>query len=277
VHAEPVSHSQARAILRGRLRSPSAAPRHPRRTYFRRERAEGKKSLEALRCLKRRISDVIYRNLVADEERAAGTDLEVAPRRALRAVSRIQRDRRLPYIDTSDQPPRTRTSNATPDITTRAGPTRQRPCTDRLLNRREAKGSTLSGALSSGAFRTRNAQRRARPESGPPHNGTASRRKRIVTRSVTSAGWSRAACRWDRHRNRTTEEQRTVCTPRYGACPTRRSRRGWSMGSTTDTQWLAASTRERVQPSSCEKCPSSAGVQNRRRCAPSGFQRDGMR
>lgn len=193
MHAEPVSHSQARAILRGRLRSPSAAPRHPRRTYFRRERAEGKKSLEALRCLKRRISDVIYRNLVADEERAAGTDLEVAPRRALRAVSRIQRDRRLPYIDTSDQPPRTRTSNATPDITTRAGPTRQRPCTDRLLNRREAKGSTLSGALSSGAFRTRNAQRRARPESGPPHNGTASRRKRIRL-------WddSPSRCRWGR-------------------------------------------------------------------------------
>src|SRR5215210_2579358 len=36
------------------------------REYYLRKRAEGKKSLEALRCLKRRISDVIYRQLVAD-------------------------------------------------------------------------------------------------------------------------------------------------------------------------------------------------------------------
>ena len=31
------------------------------RAYYRRERAEGKKPLEAIRCLKRRISDAIYR------------------------------------------------------------------------------------------------------------------------------------------------------------------------------------------------------------------------
>lgn len=43
------------------------------RTYYRRKRAEGKKSLEALRCLKRRISDTVYRQLTADAERAAGT------------------------------------------------------------------------------------------------------------------------------------------------------------------------------------------------------------
>ena len=36
------------------------------RAYYRRKRAEGKKPLEALRCLKRRISDAIYRQLVAD-------------------------------------------------------------------------------------------------------------------------------------------------------------------------------------------------------------------
>lgn len=35
------------------------------RAYCRRKRAEGKKPLEALRCLKRRISDAIYRQLVA--------------------------------------------------------------------------------------------------------------------------------------------------------------------------------------------------------------------
>ena len=34
--------------------------------YYRRKRAEGKKPLEALRCLKRRISDAIFRQLVSD-------------------------------------------------------------------------------------------------------------------------------------------------------------------------------------------------------------------
>ena len=36
------------------------------RVYYRRKRAEGKKPMEAMRCLKRRISDAIYRQLVAD-------------------------------------------------------------------------------------------------------------------------------------------------------------------------------------------------------------------
>ena len=40
------------------------------RAYYRRKRAEGKKPLEAIRCLKRRISDAIYRQLLADARRA---------------------------------------------------------------------------------------------------------------------------------------------------------------------------------------------------------------
>ena len=36
------------------------------RAYYRRKRAEGKTSREALRCLKRRLSDLIYRTLRAD-------------------------------------------------------------------------------------------------------------------------------------------------------------------------------------------------------------------
>ncbi|MET0642516.1 MAG: IS110 family transposase, partial [Jiangellaceae bacterium] len=39
--------------------------------YYRRKLAAGKTKLEALRCLKRRISDAIYRQLLADAERAA--------------------------------------------------------------------------------------------------------------------------------------------------------------------------------------------------------------
>src|SRR3954451_24518548 len=41
------------------------------RAYYRRKRAAGKNPMEAMRCLKRRISDAIYRQLSADAERAA--------------------------------------------------------------------------------------------------------------------------------------------------------------------------------------------------------------
>ena len=62
------------------------------RDYYRRKRAAGKKQKEALRCLKRRISDAIYRQLVADalRERKRG------PGRALRGVTHIQRGRLSP-------------------------------------------------------------------------------------------------------------------------------------------------------------------------------------
>jgi transposase len=42
------------------------------RVYYRRKRAEGKKPLEAIRCLKRRISNASYRQLPADAQ-VAGT------------------------------------------------------------------------------------------------------------------------------------------------------------------------------------------------------------
>jgi transposase len=41
------------------------------RAYYERKRAEGKTSREALRCLKRRLSDVVYRTLRADQAAAA--------------------------------------------------------------------------------------------------------------------------------------------------------------------------------------------------------------
>jgi len=46
------------------------------RAYYRAKRAEGEKPMEAVRCLKRRISDAIYRQLVADQQCA---DLEQRP------------------------------------------------------------------------------------------------------------------------------------------------------------------------------------------------------
>jgi hypothetical protein len=38
------------------------------RVYYDKKRAEGKSKKEALRALKRRVSDVVYRKLVADQQ-----------------------------------------------------------------------------------------------------------------------------------------------------------------------------------------------------------------
>jgi len=70
------------------------------RAYDRRKRAEGKKPLEAMRCLKRRISDLIYRQLVADAERAIGT----GPGGHCGASQESSAVDLPPHIDTSDQP-----------------------------------------------------------------------------------------------------------------------------------------------------------------------------
>ena len=67
--------------------------------YYRRKRADGKKPLEALRCLKRRISDAVYRQLVADDQRtSAGPGGHCGATQASSAVDLT------PHIDTSDQP-----------------------------------------------------------------------------------------------------------------------------------------------------------------------------
>lgn len=76
------------------------------RAYYRRKRAAGKKPQEALRCLKRRISDAIYKQLVTDAARV-GAD----PGGHCGASQESSAVDLPPHIDTSDQPlpdPRTR-------------------------------------------------------------------------------------------------------------------------------------------------------------------------
>jgi transposase len=43
----------------------------PGRAYYRRRLADGKTSMEAMRCLKRRLSDIVYRQMVRDVRRVA--------------------------------------------------------------------------------------------------------------------------------------------------------------------------------------------------------------
>jgi transposase len=78
------------------------------RAYYRRKRAAGKAKLEALRCLKRRISDAVYRQLLADAERAALTNppalVGTGPGGHCGASQESSAVDLPPHIDTSDQP-----------------------------------------------------------------------------------------------------------------------------------------------------------------------------
>ena len=78
------------------------------RTYYRRKLAAGKTKLEALRCLKRRISDAIYRQMLADAERAqriTGADpVGTGPGGHCGASQESSAVDLPPHIDTSDQP-----------------------------------------------------------------------------------------------------------------------------------------------------------------------------
>jgi transposase len=74
------------------------------RAYYRRKRAEGKKPLEALRCLKRRISDAIYRQLLADHQRALRTEEDAGPGGHSGASHTSSAAGSHPHTGTSDQP-----------------------------------------------------------------------------------------------------------------------------------------------------------------------------
>ena len=74
------------------------------RTYYRRKRAEGKKPLEAIRCLKRRISDAIYRQLREDAQLDAAQQACAGPGGHCGASQESSAVDLPPHIDTSDQP-----------------------------------------------------------------------------------------------------------------------------------------------------------------------------
>ncbi len=79
----------------------------PFRGYYRRKLAQGKTRPEAMRCLKRRISDAVYRQLLADARRAAiaAAEPEGADPGGHCGASLISSAADShPLIDTSDQP-----------------------------------------------------------------------------------------------------------------------------------------------------------------------------
>ncbi|ANS80043.1 Mobile element protein [Serinicoccus hydrothermalis] len=74
------------------------------RAYFDRKVAAGKTSMEALRALKRRLSDVVYRQLVADAEPLDDADVQAGPGGHCGASDVSSAADLPPHIGTSDQP-----------------------------------------------------------------------------------------------------------------------------------------------------------------------------
>jgi transposase len=75
----------------------------PGRAYYRRKLAEGKTTLEALRCLKRRLSNVVYRQLDADAT-AKQTELRAGPGGHSGATLTSSAAGPTPAADSSDKP-----------------------------------------------------------------------------------------------------------------------------------------------------------------------------
>ena len=76
----------------------------PGRTYYRRKLAAGKTRMEAMRCLKRRISDAIYRQLRTDANTRTSVGVDAGPGGHRGASHQSSAAGFHPHTDTSDQP-----------------------------------------------------------------------------------------------------------------------------------------------------------------------------
>ncbi len=76
----------------------------PGRAYYRRKLTEGKTPMEAMRCLRRRLSDAVYRQLVTDAERLAPSSTEAGPGGHSGATPQSSATDPTPDVGSSDQP-----------------------------------------------------------------------------------------------------------------------------------------------------------------------------
>jgi hypothetical protein len=74
------------------------------RAYYQRKLAAGKTRMEAMRCLKRRISDPVYRQLIVDAAASEGQGIGTGPEGHCGATLTSSAVDLPPHIDTSDQP-----------------------------------------------------------------------------------------------------------------------------------------------------------------------------
>jgi hypothetical protein len=95
----------------------------PGRAYYRRKLAAGKTRAEAMRCLKRRISDALYRQLLADATTVGSVPAHAGPGGHRGASLQSSAAGSHPHINSSDQP------LPGPAPTTLPAPTRARKST----------------------------------------------------------------------------------------------------------------------------------------------------
>jgi transposase len=93
------------------------------RAYYRRKIAAGKSPREAMRCPKRRMSDVIYRQLVADTKATRDSDADAGPGGHSGASHKSSAAGSHPHTGTSDQP----LPGPAPSTLPPASPTRKSP------------------------------------------------------------------------------------------------------------------------------------------------------
>jgi transposase len=123
------------------------------RAYYRRKLAEGKTPMEAMRCLKRRLSDVVYRQLLADQ---AARQVEAGPGGHRGATLESSAADLTPHVGTSDQPQpgpapttlRPAPAASTPGAASIAAPKRRRA---RGVNVQRPTGRTTLTPTSAGA------------------------------------------------------------------------------------------------------------------------------
>jgi transposase len=87
------------------------------RAYYRRKLAAGKTPLEAMRCLKRRLSDVVYRQMVADAKKVSpgGQSGATLTSNAADPTPTVDSsDKPLPGLDTNPTPPAAPTQDTSP-------------------------------------------------------------------------------------------------------------------------------------------------------------------
>jgi transposase len=97
------------------------------KAYYDRKRAAKKRPLEAMRCLKRRLSDVVYRQLVRDAVDVDMATVNAGPGGHSGATLQSSAAGLPPHTDTSDQPlPGPATATLAPPTTARQVPHRDR-------------------------------------------------------------------------------------------------------------------------------------------------------
>lgn len=93
------------------------------RAYYRRKLAAGKTPMEAIRALKRRLSDIVYRQLVADQKRQRRTAAGTGPGGQVGAATGSSAADSNPSLDASENSlPGPARPEATPATTTRPDP-----------------------------------------------------------------------------------------------------------------------------------------------------------